>query len=185
MSKPGSYLFASLRSPVVPVDGEEWEANLQSSWLGSSLCRREVALTEDSSSYKISAFRCSCMLAAAAVWKYLLSTVTHGLNFHHEKPVTPLAHAVAPHISCLLMVALKFLLLKLVIPSTSWKCVSCMHSWWCTAFYELWSTNWPNWMGRRHFCALLVSSSISLVLKGDCSDLFQLEALESGYRRGS
>lgn len=106
-------------------------------WMGKSekqvcnplgLGRREVVPTEDSSSYKISAFTYSCMLAAA-VWKCLLSTATHSLNFHHEKPVTPLAHAVAPCISCLLVVALKFLLLKLVIPCTTWKYVSCVHNW--------------------------------------------------------
>ena len=100
-SKPGSYLLASL-PPLQCLWMGKSEGSLWSSRLGSSLCRRETALTEEvSSSYKISAFRYSSTLAAA-VWKCLQSAAAHGLNFHHEKPVTPPACAVAPCTSCLL-----------------------------------------------------------------------------------
>lgn len=68
----------------------------------SQLGRRKTAPAEEvSSSYSILAFRDSSMLAAA-IWKHLQNAVPHSLNFHHEKLVTPSAHAVAPYISCLL-----------------------------------------------------------------------------------
>lgn len=81
------------RRTVMPTDGE---GQFVISWLGSSLCRREAVPTgEVSSSCKISAFRCSLVLATVPQ-KRLQSAAAHSLNFYHEKQMMLPACAAAP-----------------------------------------------------------------------------------------